>query len=77
MKKKFTKYPGNKVYATTSEPVDYLSWKKQNARKIADELLNGFLTSGDGYIEEFFSDEDREKMMEVYDMLYDFSKWED
>lgn len=55
--------------------MDYLSWQQQNAREIADKLLDGFLTTGDGYIEEFFSDEDREKMMEVYDMLYDFSEW--
>lgn len=55
--------------------MDYLSWQKQNAREIADKLLDGFLTTSDGYIEEFFSDEDREKMMEVYEMLYDFSEW--
>ena len=57
--------------------MDYLSWEKQNAREIADRLLDGFLTTGDDYyINEFFSDEDREKMTEVYEMLYDFSEWD-
>lgn len=56
--------------------MDYLSWQQQNAREIADKLLDSFLTSGDGYTEEFFSDEDLETMKEVYEMLYDFSEWD-
>lgn len=56
--------------------MDYLSWQQQNARNIADDLLDKFLTRDDDIAYKYFSEEDREKMVEVYDMLYDFSEWD-